>query len=142
MIPMNTWKRAPLTKLEKQQIKQPLDPIEQQKQTHKNKTHTWIHPTGHMARQIDYIMVNNRYRNTDRRAWAEQGRRGNMNQQRQRAVIQMDIVPKHMKGYHSAIPKEGGAIIQYDIQELRNAPHKLTHTVWKTDEKRMGHYQH
>lgn len=33
---------------------------------------TWANPDGQVQRQVDYIAINNKYRNAVRRAWAAQ----------------------------------------------------------------------
>ena len=80
------------------------------KQLLQNKTHTWTHPTGMTERQIDYIMINNKYRNTVRRAWAIHGWQGNT-EQRQHAVICMDITLNLIGKYHQKHKPESGAEI-------------------------------
>jgi len=44
-------------------------------------TTTWISPDGKTRRQIDYIMINNRYRNNVTKAWTIPGWRANIMQQ-------------------------------------------------------------
>ena len=78
-----------------------------------------------IARQIDYIVINNKYRNAVRKAWEEQGRRGNIEQQRQHDVVRMDATMNLMQGYHKKHITESGTDIRYDIKELRSAPGKL-----------------
>jgi len=42
-------------------------------------------------RQIDYVTINQKYRNNVKHAWAIQGWGGNIQQLRQRAAVLMDI---------------------------------------------------
>jgi len=139
MIPMNTWKRTPLTKHEKREILRTNKPELLRKQLLQNKTHTWTHPTGMTARQIDYIMINNKYRNTVKRAWAIHGWQGNMEQQRQHAVIRMDITLNLMKKYHQKHKPESGTEIKYDIKQLRTTPEKC-YTGLKNGKTTQGQY--
>jgi len=90
LIPMNTWKRAPLTEQENMKSKTTNIPdyLKRKREINRN---AWISPNGQVKRQIDYIAINYAYRNIVKRAWAVQGRRGNMAQNRQRAVIRMDV---------------------------------------------------
>ena len=115
MIPMNTWKRTPLAKLEKHKINNSTDPSITGQQILQDKTHTWTHPPGMIARQIYYSMISNKYRNAVRKAWAEQGWRGNIEQQRQHDVIRMDITMNLTKGYRKKHITESGTDIRYDI---------------------------
>ena len=100
MIPMNTWKKAPLTKEEKQQIRQSTNKELHRNEIELNNINTWTSPDGQVLGQIDYIMINNKYRNAVRKACAEQRWRGNMAQQRQHATIRMDIALKLVRNYH------------------------------------------
>ena len=70
-------------------------------------------------------MINRRYRNTVRNAWPIQNWRGNMAQQRQHAVIKMDITLKLSKNYHTKPTPETGKHIQYDLTQLRLEPKNL-----------------
>jgi len=97
---MHKWKQAALTKEEKEQIKTNPDPITCRKQIEEANRNTWTHPSGQIRGQIDYIMVNTNYRNSVTKAWAEQGWRGNMVQQRHHATIRMYITLRLAKHYH------------------------------------------
>ena len=90
MIPMNTWKRTPLTKNDKQRIKKAANTEEIIKTIKQEQQTTWISPGGKTKRQIDYIMINHRYRNNVTRAWVMTENRANMTQQRQHAVLLHD----------------------------------------------------
>jgi len=130
MIPVNTWKRTPLTKQEKR------DPAKQRtwrnkKQIGNNNLNTWVIQNGQIQRQIDYIIINNRYRNMVTTTIEKQGWRGNMTQQRQHAVIKMDIKPRLARNYYKKIPPETGTYMKYDIKTLRLEPNKIEK--WRTD---------
>jgi len=86
---------------------------------------TWTSPNGQQQRQIDYIMINHKYRNTVSRAWAIQGWKGNAQQQRQHTVIRMDITPKLLQKYHQPNIRETGKYIQYGKEEMKLHPDKL-----------------
>ena len=108
MIPMNTWKTPPLTKEEKYEIKQSYEPWKTRQHIQHEHTNTWISPNGQIARQIGYIMINQKYRNAVKRARAEQARRGNMAQQRQHATIILDTTLKLARKYHmKPLPETG-----------------------------------
>jgi len=59
---------------------------------------TWKSPDNKTTRQIDYIMISHRYRNSVREANVVPGWRANMAQQ-QHGVIKMEICLKLMKNY-------------------------------------------
>jgi len=59
-----------------------------------------------------------------------------MAQQRQHAVIQMDITLRLAKNYHQNPTPETGTHIKYDIQALRTEPRKLEK--WFSIEKTKG----
>ena len=90
-----------------------------------DKLTTWISPDGKQQRQIDYILINHKYRNTVTRTRAIQEWRGNMQQQRQHAVIRMDITLKLLQNYHKPYIRETGQHIQYDIEQMEQEPEKL-----------------
>jgi len=66
MIPMNTWERAKLTN-KKNTNKKSTSPRNHKNEINKNKTITWASPDGKTTRQIDYLMINHRYRNAIRK---------------------------------------------------------------------------
>ena len=82
----------------------------------------WTSTGGKTQRQIDYLMVNQKYRNAIRKAQIIPGWQANMAQQ-QHGVVQMDICLKLMKT--TKITRETGKRIKYDIQELRQEPQKI-----------------
>ena len=124
-IPMNTWERAPLTKEEKRYIQEQPDPVTAKKQIERDNLNTWISPGGKTTRQIDYITINHKYRNCVQRAWPIQNWRGDETQQRQHAVIRMDITLNLIQKYYKPHIKETGTQIQYDIQQLKDNPSKM-----------------
>ena len=87
---------------------------------------TWTSPDNKTARQIDYIMINHKYRNAIRKAYIVPGWRSNMGQQQQHGVPKMEICLRLMRKYKTKIPQETGTTIKYDIQELRKDPQKIT----------------
>jgi len=99
MIPMNTRKRPKNTMQEKQRIKKAKTPAQTCLEIQTEQLTTWISPEGKTARQIDYRAINQRYRNTVRKAQTIQGWQENMAQQKQHKVIQMDICLKLLKHY-------------------------------------------
>ena len=125
MIPMNTWKRAPQTKGEKRQkTNKPLTKL-QEIELARNKLITWTSPDGKTKRQIDYLMVNQKYRNAIHKTNIIPGWQSNMMQQQQHGVIQMNICLKLMRKYKRIQHRETGNQIKYDIQELRQDPQKI-----------------
>jgi len=61
---------------------------------------TWISPGGKMHRQIDYITINQRYRNSVTKPWIVPGWRAKITQRRQLSVIFMTITNKALQNYH------------------------------------------
>ena len=87
---------------------------------------------------IDYIAINQRYRNAVRRGQSIHGWRGNMGKQRQRDVIRMGISFNFMEKYHRQYQPETGAEIKYDIQEIRQNPdaiQKWYEQRWATEKR-------
>merc|ERR1712112_602583 len=131
MVPMNTWKRAKL---------QPREKTNQKTQIQKNKqdilkkhTITWESPDGKTTRQIDYLAINHRYRNSVRKAYAVQGWQANMAQQHK--VVQMEIRLNLMKHYKEYKPPDTGKHIQYDLTKLRADPQKIDR--WMTQRNEL-----
>ena len=108
MIPMNTWETPPLSKKEKEQMQQSDAPTRYLEQIHQEHLDTWVSPNVQIKRQIDYIAINQPYRNTVRKAWADQAWRGNMTQKRQHATILLDIALKLAQHYRKKPPPETG----------------------------------
>jgi len=94
---MNTWKRPRLEQKQKRAIRKTTSPELALKEAQKERLITSRSPDGETARQIDYLMINRRYRNSARRAQTIAGWQENMAQQKQPSVIRMDICPKLMK---------------------------------------------
>ena len=90
-IPMNTWKRPKRAKQEKHRIEKSKTPAQTSREIQTEQPATWTSPDGKTARQIDYLAINHRYRNTVRKSQAIQGWKSNMAQQKQHEVIQMNI---------------------------------------------------
>ena len=135
MIPMSTWEQAPLTKNAKGAIQKSAEPEELQKQINQDNINTWTSPNGQTQRQIDYIMINQSYRNTVKRAWAIQSWRGIMAQQRQHATIQMDITLRLARKYHAKPPPETGKQRKYDLAKMWQEPRKLEKWPQQTEQK-------
>jgi len=99
MIPTNTWKRPKLTREErkalqnciKQEREHRLEPI------HNTKALTWAGADGKIQRQIDYILINQRFGNSARLAQKIKGWKGYMQKSRHRNVVEMNICLKLMK---------------------------------------------
>ena len=103
MIPMNTWRRNP--------GKQTHDPIE---------ASTWASTDGKTRREIEYIMIYRKYRNLTRELQVIHAWRGNMEQQRQHAVVKMEIRLHFERNFFQKTPTETGTDICYNIkQEIR-----------------------
>ena len=98
MIPMAAWERSPLTKEENAITEQP-EPSETRTQIQQNQINTRISPNGEQRRQIDYIAISRKYRNTVKKARAIQNWRGNPTQQRQHAVIKIEIIVRMILSY-------------------------------------------
>jgi len=83
MTPMKTWRR-------------------QTKQTKREPTNieTWINPRGTHNRKIEYIMVNQKYRNCARKAYVIQEWRRNQ-EQRQQAAVELEIFLLVTKQYYA-----------------------------------------
>jgi len=122
---VNTWKMAALTKDEKQKHRKHDHPEEYLGHIQQDKLTTWTSPNGEQPRQIDYIAISHKYRNTVFRAWEVQGWRGNANQQRQHVVIRVDIALILMQKYRQPYRREAGKHNQYDIEQLKQQPEKL-----------------
>ena len=121
---MNTLKRANLTKQAKKQYRKDNSPENTRAKIEQEQLITWKSPGGKTERQIDYIRISRKYRNTVRKAQTIPGWRANMAQQHK--VIQMDICLKLMREYKQGESKETGKQIQYDLQALRKDTDKLT----------------
>ena len=84
---------------------------------------TWISPNGKIRRQIDYIIVRQRFQNSVHCCAAVKGWRGNYNQQRQHAVIRAKIKISWALNYLSRNNQQSRNIngtINYDKDALRN----------------------
>ena len=133
---MNPWKRPTLINHEKYQLKNASPPeIDTPRQqiniNHQPKCRI---PEGKTSRQIDYMLINHRYRNAIRKAQATPGWQANRAQRKQHIVIHMDICIKLMKQYKKGNPEETGKHILYDIQDLRRDPRKITRWIEQREE--------
>jgi len=84
LIPMNTWKRSKLIQQEKEQLKKCSTPTESKyilQQIHKQKAITWTSINNKINRQIDYIVINQRFRNSVKRTQTITGWKENMQQE-------------------------------------------------------------
>ena len=86
---------------------------------------TWAIPDGDVRRGIDYITINQKYRNTVRTTQTAQKWRGNMEQQRQHAVIKMQLRIRFGEHYFYIPPPETGTGIQYHIKHAKKKPELL-----------------
>ena len=83
------------------------------------------HPCGAIKRQIDYIMVNRKYRDCVRKAYAIPAWRANQEQQRHHDAIKMEIRIRLKKQYFET-PKHGaGNEVEYNLKRLRAEPQLL-----------------
>ena len=87
MIPMAPWRRQP----------------RQTKREHEDIS-TCVHLCGAVKRQIDYVMVYQKYRNCVRKAHVIQAWRGNQ-EQRRRAAVKMEIC-HHLKKQYFTTPNQ------------------------------------
>lgn len=135
MIPMTTWKQPELYKQDKWK-RQPdnTDRTQWEEQNREKYLTTWTSPGGKTNRQIDYIMINAKYRNMVRRAQSNIYWHANMNQNQQHRVQTMQLYYNAAKKYKKPIPTETGKNLKYDVKELRENPAKLT-TAYEKHEK-------
>jgi len=139
MLLANTWEKAPWAKEEKQTIKNSTRKEPKRTTIEQNNINTWTSPDGQTQRQIDYIMINNKYRNTVRKSWTAQHWRGNMAQQRQHATIILEITLKMVRNYHKKSPPETGNRVKYDITSRREEPAKLEK--WHEKQEQQQNHQ-
>ena len=116
--------KSKITTRRKKRLKKSNEPEKTKQDIQKKHTITWVSPDEKTARQIDYLAINHRYRNSVRKAYAVQGWQENM-AQLQHKVIQMEIRLKLMKHYKEHKPPETGKHIQYDLTKLRADPQKI-----------------
>ena len=104
---MNTWKQ-------------------QQKNANETEYATWTHPNQKIVRQIDYILVNQRYRNcvtnckSIRKWYANPNLEG-----QQHNVTRLDFQLSLAKRGARYVGKSDKRILNYDLKELRQDPNKL-----------------
>ena len=99
MIQMNNWKRPRLTRQERKLLRNCNNQERRHKprKIQKAKIITWAIVDVRMQRQIDYILINQRFRVSVRFAETVTGWVGNVRQSRQRNVAQMNIALAIMK---------------------------------------------
>jgi len=92
-IPMNTWGRQRLTIQERDLLQNRNNQERGRKlgQIQKEKTITWESVDGRIQGQIDYILLNLRFRNSARFAQTSKGWGGSMHQSRKQNVAQGNI---------------------------------------------------
>ena len=78
------------------------------------------------SRQIDYIAINAKYRNTARKAHSNIYWHANMSQNQQHRAQAMQLYYNAAKKYKTPTPPNTGIALKYDIRELRLRPEKLT----------------
>ena len=83
-------------------------------------------PGGPERRQIDYITSNAKYRGAARTARRNTYWHASMNQNQQHRVLATQLYYNDAKKYKKPAPSDTGAILKYDIRELRRRPEKLT----------------
>ena len=85
-------------------------------------------PGGEVRRQIDYAVINAKFRNKERTAQINKHCHANTNQNQNhhRRVRKMQSCDNAAKKYKAPTPSETGKTLKYDIQELRLHPGKLT----------------
>jgi len=103
MMPVNTWGRPQLKKHDQQRIAKKADAATILETIKQEQTTTWISPDGETHRQIDYIVINHKYRNTVTKAWTIPGWRANPMRQRQHSVICMTIALELLQKYYTPI---------------------------------------
>jgi len=82
---MNTWKRPQLTPQEKEQLKKYINTQERKQkleQQYRNKAITRTSINNKINRQIDYVMIRQRFRNCVRKAQTIPGRKANTQQEK------------------------------------------------------------
>ena len=87
---------------------------------------TWKIPGGETSRQIGYIFINSKYRDTARTAQNNAHWLANMGQNQQRRVQKMQLYYNAAQKYKISTPSDTGKMLKYDIRELRIRPGKLT----------------
>ena len=88
---------------------------------------TWTIPDGGKRRQLDYIAIDAKYRNTDRTAHSNVYWHANMRQNQHRRVQKMTLYYNAAKKYKTPTLQDTGGDLN-DIRELRLRPEKLA--IW------------
>ena len=75
--------------------------------------------------EIDYIMVNQKYRNCVRKAHVIQKLNRNPERQRQQAAVKLEICLHLKKQYFTTPKQDTGNEVEYDLKKLRAEPKLL-----------------
>ena len=113
LVPMNAWR---------EQKGQEKDHI------------AWVSPDGKTKRQIDYVLVRDRHKNTVRAAGPIQSVRANRNQQRQHALIEMEIIWRGKKYKGVGEPEKVGTLLDYDLRRMRQQPEQMEEVIKEINE--------
>merc|ERR1712114_18409 len=89
------------------------------KQLQRQKAITWTSINNKIERQIDYVLINHRLRNSISKTQTIEGWRANMQKSNRRKVIHMQICITLAKNYRKTRHGETGTKITYDIRELK-----------------------
>ena len=109
MMPMTTWKKPNLSKQDKRkQQPEKTDSIQWEEQNREKYLTTWTSPGGKTNRQIDYIVINAKYRNIVRKAQSNIYWHANANQNQQHRVRTMQLYYNAANKYKKPIPTETG----------------------------------
>ena len=92
----------------------------------------WTSPDGRTRRQIDYIIVRERFQNAIRKCGAIKGWRGNYRQQRQHAVVKAEIQISWALQYIHKQRTNNTETIRYDRHALKHNTKALAD--WARDE--------
>ena len=107
MMPMTTWKKPNLSKQDKwKQQPEKTDKTQWEEQNREKYLTTWTSPNGKTNRQIDYIMINAKYRNIVRKAQSNIYWHANANQNQQHRVQTMQLYYNAAKNTRSQYRRE------------------------------------
>ena len=101
---------------------------------------TWTSPGGKTRRQIGFITINAKYRNTAQKAHIGIYCHANVNQNQQRRVQTMQLYYNAAKKYKTPTPPDDGRVIKYDLRELRLRPEKRAKG-YQEQEKNKGKHR-
>jgi len=126
LIPTNAWKMPKLTIGEKhdyENTKKRRTPNKNYSNTQTERNHMDKHQQ--QDRQIDYVMINQRFRNSIRTAQSIPGWKANMHQGEQQNAIYMQICLKLMKNYRKDCNPETGTKCPHNIHDIKPIPERL-----------------